>query len=809
MQKIKTVQPYKLYKKILKDRSKAKFALIGAVVVLLSSMVFDPDLSLVLVPLFLILSIPLTIYNPKLKAEYEPGVSYKYFRNYKNLQSKLPKALLDKEEQMRLENHQDVDFNVKVDLNDIYGVTDKLVISYQNFSYEKKKMEDGDYLLGISPQGVYYVSKNQAVTKTKINFGDIDTLGLLAGIGNVFVFHIISKKNDEINIIVDQNDSLLVSPFMLFSALLKLLDDYILNGGVVANPSSKRRVVVSSGVGTSSGSTSASTQDATNNNRVIDLSYSTGVLEDMRTATFVGSNRQIEVDEHVTSKVVNESPDTPVVNRPSNETVSNRNIDLDDLIGSHITDAHRDYNETKTPLVQPVQVFQARTEIPQDETPKVENLEIETSKSSTPVIETPAVETSRNKTSQVDVSEIGTTKPEQPKKKSKTGLIIGVVAGVLAIAAFVGFVVIKGSKGKDAIVQKDVVRDDDNSDPCLTILNQLYNGYVLHDGSNFADVVDGWFTKKGKQKLVDAYEYECYDEDCYGIWALRTMAQDGDGESKIVDISQIGNGKYTVKYLDMGTMGETMVTFAEENGKMKIDDFRTIFDESYDENVGYLSFDIAGFYSNKNENEFGCLFLYYDGSYMTVGYDWPEEKGHYVIQNNEVMFAPSAVTSIEDDPTKWIEVSDRAFYVLPIDNANQKVGRYTKEAFLTEKEVAEAKAEYGDDWVFMVGGDGFCTRSTLEEFKQKSAFDDENTSTPSQSVSIGHSQNQVVVIDGSGLRLRLGPSTSSDTFKWPDGTNRHPNVGDKFKYLGESGDFYKIDFNGNELWVSKQFSHIE
>lgn len=455
MQKIKTVQPYKLYKKILKDRSKAKFALIGAVVVLLSSMVFDPDLGLVLVPLFLILSIPLTIYNPKLKAEYEPGVSYKYFRNYKNLQSKLPKALLDKEEQMRLENHQDVDFNVKVDLNDIYGVTDKLVMSYQNFSYEKKKMEDGDYLLGISPQGVYYVSKNQAVTKTKINFGDIDTLGLLAGIGNVFVFHIISKQNDEINIIVDQNDSLLVSPFMLFSALLKLLDDYILNGGVVANPSSKRRVVVSSGVGTSSGSTSASTQDATNNNRVIDLSYSTGVLEDMRTATFVGSNRQIEVDEHVTSKVVNESPDTPVVNRPSNETVSNRNIDLDDLIGSHITDAHRDYNETKTPLVQPVQVFQARTEIPQDETPKVENLEIETSQSSAPVIETPAVETSRNKTSQVDVSEIGTTKPEQPKKKSKTGLIIGVVLAVVLVIAVVAYFMLNNKKQERLLAEKE------------------------------------------------------------------------------------------------------------------------------------------------------------------------------------------------------------------------------------------------------------------------------------------------------------------------------------------------------------------
>jgi hypothetical protein len=72
-----------------------------------------------------------------------------------------------------------------------------------------------------------------------------------------------------------------------------------------------------------------------------------------------------------------------------------------------------------------------------------------------------------------------------------------------------------------------------------------------------------------------------------------------------------------------------------------------------------------------------------------------------------------------------------------------------------------------------------------------------------------NTKDRVVVIDGSKLRLRLGPSTSSDTFKWPDGKNRHPKVGDKFKYLGESGDFYKIDFNGNELWVSKQFSHIE
>ena len=64
-------------------------------------------------------------------------------------------------------------------------------------------------------------------------------------------------------------------------------------------------------------------------------------------------------------------------------------------------------------------------------------------------------------------------------------------------------------------------------------------------------------------------------------------------------------------------------------------------------------------------------------------------------------------------------------------------------------------------------------------------------------------------IDGSELRLRLGPSTNSGTFKWRDGSNRHPKVGEKFRCLDELGDFYKIDYNGYELWVSKQYTHIE
>ena len=71
------------------------------------------------------------------------------------------------------------------------------------------------------------------------------------------------------------------------------------------------------------------------------------------------------------------------------------------------------------------------------------------------------------------------------------------------------------------------------------------------------------------------------------------------------------------------------------------------------------------------------------------------------------------------------------------------------------------------------------------------------------------SNNKYVVIDATELRLRLAPSTSSETLKWGDGSNRHPEVGEKFRLLDESGDFYKIDFNGNNVWVSKQYTHIE
>lgn len=500
MDKIKTVQPYKLYKKIFQDKSKAKVAVISAAIALLVMCILDAEVAIPIVLVLVLLGIPIMIYNPMLKKEYEPGKSYSWVKNAVSgkptflikwlpiigwiggiivditalmfpictlilggvftllayLIKKKPEKLammdkwLDKETHLRWENHQNVDYNVKVDLNAIYGVNDKLVISYQNFNYEKEKMEDGDYLLGVSAQGVYYVCKNQTITKTKINFGDIDTLGLLAGIGNVYVFHIISKQNDEINIIVNENDSLLVSPIMLFNTLLELLDDFILNGGAVSNVSSRRRrVSVSPGANTETGSTVTESQEMSNR-RVVDITYSAGVLEEMRTAAYVGSNRQIEIDTPASNGVVNEESFlSRSVDLEGSEATSNRNIDLDDLISSRIADTCRDFTtEVQTPFVQP---SQAKSETPQTETPKEETPGVEVPRKEETRVESPRTKAPEPQTPKVEVSketiqsaEIPIT--EQPKKKEKTPIIIGIVVGVVVVALVAVLLLMKGKK---------------------------------------------------------------------------------------------------------------------------------------------------------------------------------------------------------------------------------------------------------------------------------------------------------------------------------------------------------------------------
>ena len=56
------------------------------------------------------------------------------------------------------------------------------------------------------------------------------------------------------------------------------------------------------------------------------------------------------------------------------------------------------------------------------------------------------------------------------------------------------------------------------------------------------------------------------------VWLFRTGAQDGpDDVSEIREVASLGDGRYRVDFVDMGTEGRRIVKIVDENGAMKID----------------------------------------------------------------------------------------------------------------------------------------------------------------------------------------------------------------------------------------------
>ena len=327
MNKIKTVQPYKLLNVLFRDKSTAKskaikVGIIPLVFCLIWSF-FDPEIlfgvPLILFIMALIYS-PFIFYNPKLGKDYVPKKSFGFIR--KLAKGELPAFFgnMYKDEDKELRKfHSNIDYNTNLDLYELYGVNDKLILSYQNFDFKKQKMEDGDYLLGVSAQGLYCVSKKGTITKTKINFDEIVSVGLLFSIFRpiCLALQIRSKRNEEINAILYVTTSDVVHPFLFINSLFEALDSFIENGGAVSNTSSRRRRVgVSPETNTGADSSETHRQD-TSNRRVVDVSYSAGVLEEIRTATYVGTNRQIEIDTSASTIDVNE------------ESMSSSSVDLE------------------------------------------------------------------------------------------------------------------------------------------------------------------------------------------------------------------------------------------------------------------------------------------------------------------------------------------------------------------------------------------------------------------------------------------------------------------------------------------------
>lgn len=68
--------------------------------------------------------------------------------------------------------------------------------------------------------------------------------------------------------------------------------------------------------------------------------------------------------------------------------------------------------------------------------------------------------------------------------------------------------------------------------------------------------------------------------------------------------------------------------------------------------------------------------------------------------------------------------------------------------------------------------------------------------------------DRCVHVTANGVRLRRGPSTSHEIFTDANGRPIYPIAGDNLVYLGQSGDFYKVRFKKQELYISKRYTEL-
>ena len=70
------------------------------------------------------------------------------------------------------------------------------------------------------------------------------------------------------------------------------------------------------------------------------------------------------------------------------------------------------------------------------------------------------------------------------------------------------------------------------------------------------------------------------------------------------------------------------------------------------------------------------------------------------------------------------------------------------------------------------------------------------------------SSGSVVVVNGTHVRLRWGPSLNASIYSNGYGTPIYPARGARLTYLGQSGNWYKVRYNGNVLYISKDYSYL-
>ena len=131
----------------------------------------------------------------------------------------------------------------------------------------------------------------------------------------------------------------------------------------------------------------------------------------------------------------------------------------------------------------------------------------------------------------------------------------------------------------------------------------FYQKYVFENG-DFRSIASNICTPKLLKYLRDVYDYECLDDDCgegYAVWKFRLDNQDGpSNENRLISVETTDNRPdwYTVKYLDLGLEGITMVKIVNEGNKPMLDEVLNVYKQPFPD-IENTSIDRD---SNENKN---------------------------------------------------------------------------------------------------------------------------------------------------------------------------------------------------------------
>ena len=118
---------------------------------------------------------------------------------------------------------------------------------------------------------------------------------------------------------------------------------------------------------------------------------------------------------------------------------------------------------------------------------------------------------------------------------------------------------------------------DASDTDAVSMLEEFYRLYWGKDGSITDDEVEAYCTTRLQKKLRNAYEYYYEgDQPPYNTVLFRSGAQDGVGESKLVNVESMGGGEYKVNLLDMGHECEMRIKVVNEDDRPMMDDVECV-----------------------------------------------------------------------------------------------------------------------------------------------------------------------------------------------------------------------------------------